>query len=84
MKYFVDIKIMPLKVLLDPQGKVVTQSIKNLGLNTISNIRVGKHINLEVEAETIEKANSLVDEACKKLLCNQIMESYQIELTEIK
>lgn len=84
MKFQAAIDIMPLKVLLDPQGKAVTSGMKNLGLNQIENVRVGKHITLEIEAADKDEAASLVEEACKKLLANQIMESYEYELTEVE
>ncbi len=74
---------MPLKALLDPQGKAVTGSMKNLNLSEIDNVRIGKHITLEVNANDDASANAKVDEACKKLLCNQIMEFYEFRLTKI-
>ena len=80
MKFKAEIDVMPLKNLLDPQGKAVTTSMKNLGLPEIGNVRVGKHISLSVEAEDEAKAKVKVDEACKKLLANEIMESYEFEL----
>ncbi len=83
MKFLADIDVMPLKALLDPQGKAVTGSMKNLGLQEIQNVRIGKHISLEIEANTLEIATAKVDEACKKLLCNQIMEFYEFKLTQI-
>jgi len=84
MKFIADIDVMPIKALLDPQGKAVTGSMKNLGLAEIQNVRIGKHITLEVEAESESMAGSKVDEACKKLLCNQIMEFYEFKLTDVK
>lgn len=75
---------MPLKALLDPQGKAVTGSMKNLNLPEIDNVRIGKHISLEVEAPSKDVAQAKVDEACKKLLCNQIMEFYEFELHAAK
>jgi phosphoribosylformylglycinamidine synthase len=84
MKYIAEIDVMPLKALLDPQGKAVTGSMKNLGLPEIANVRIGKHISLEIEAESKELAHSKVDDACKKLLCNQIMEFYEFKLNEVK
>ena len=51
MKFLAEINIMPLKTLLDPQGKAVSSSMKNINLEEISNVRIGKHITLEVEAE---------------------------------
>ena len=67
---------------LDPQGKAVTASMKNVGLPEIENVRIGKHITLELDAASKEAAKTKVDEACKKLLANQIMESYTFELLE--
>ncbi len=82
MKYRAEIDVMPLKALLDPQGKAVTGSMKNLGLPEIENVRIGKHITLEVEASSKDIAETKVDEACKKLLANQIMEFYKFEIFE--
>jgi len=82
MKYSASITIMPLKALLDPQGKAVTMSMKNLQLSEIDNVRIGKHITLEVEAGTREDAGNKVDIACKKLLANPIMESYEFVIQE--
>ncbi|MHB8262086.1 MAG: phosphoribosylformylglycinamidine synthase subunit PurS [Bacteroidia bacterium] len=82
MKFIAEIDVMPLKALLDPQGKAVTGSMKNLNLPEINNVRIGKHISLEVDAVTKDAAKTKVDEACKKLLCNQIMEFYEFELRE--
>jgi phosphoribosylformylglycinamidine synthase PurS subunit len=82
MKFQAEINVMPKKEILDPQGKAVTGSMKNLGLSEIQNIRIGKHISLEIEATTKEAATQKVDEACKNLLANLIMESYSFELTE--
>lgn len=82
MKYRAEIDVMPLKALLDPQGKAVTGSMKNLGLPEIQNVRIGKHITLEVEAASKDAATQKVDEACKKLLANQIMEFYEFEIFE--
>lgn len=82
MKFKAHIDIMPLAALLDPQGKAVSQSMGNVGLSEISGVRIGKHITLEVEAASKDVASTKVDEACKKMLCNQIMESYTFELEE--
>ena len=84
MKFRAEIDVMPLKALLDPQGKAVTSSMKNVGLPEIENVRIGKHITLELEAASKDAAKTKVDEACKKLLANQIMESYEFELFENK
>ena len=83
MKFIAEVNIMPLKQILDPQGKAVTGSMKNLGLQEIHNVRVGKHITLEVEAQNEVIAHQKVEEACQKLLANLIMESYEFELKAI-
>lgn len=82
MKFNASITIMPLKALLDPQGKAVTHSMKNLNLSEIENVRIGKHITLEVEAASKDAASEKVETACKKLLANPIMESYEFVLVE--
>ncbi len=82
MKFIAEINIMPLKEILDPQGKAVTGSMKNLGLPEIQNVRVGKHITLELEAQNEDIAHQKVNEACRKLLANLIMESYEFDLKE--
>jgi len=57
--------------------------MKNLGLSEIQNIRIGKHISLEIEAANAEIAHAKVEEACKNLLANLIMESYSFKIEQI-
>ena len=84
MKTFhAEIDVMPKKEILDPQGKAVTGSMKNLGLSEIQNVRIGKHISLQIEAESEQAAHAKVDEACKNLLANLIMESYSFKLEQV-
>ncbi len=80
MIFFAEIKIMPLKELLDPQGKAVMGGLSNLGLKNIEDVRIGKHINLQIEVFTKEEAYSIAEEAAKKLLANAVMEEYEIEI----
>lgn len=82
MKFIAHINVMPQKALLDPQGRAVSGSMKNLDLPEIENVRIGKHITLEVEAASTEIAIEKVDTACKKLLANPIMESYTFEVMQ--
>ena len=81
MKFTAEIDIMPHKALLDPQGKAVSNNMGNVGLSEITNVRIGKHITLEVEAENEATARQKVDEACSKLLANKIMETYDFRIT---
>ncbi|HAW52883.1 MAG TPA: phosphoribosylformylglycinamidine synthase [Flavobacteriales bacterium] len=83
MKFKAEIDIMPLKALLDPQGKAVTSSLKNLDLQTIENVRIGKHISMEIEASDKAEAESKVEDACKKLLANQLMESFEYHVESL-
>ena len=83
MKFTAEINIMPLKSLLDPQGKAVSASMANVGISEIKNVRIGKHITLEIEAENNEIASLKVEEACKNMLCNQIMESYEFTIEKV-
>jgi phosphoribosylformylglycinamidine synthase PurS subunit len=80
MKFLAEIDVMPLKALLDPQGRAVTGVLKNIGLAELENVRIGKHITVEVDAESEENAKQKVEEACKKLLANPIMESFNYTL----
>jgi phosphoribosylformylglycinamidine synthase PurS subunit len=82
-KFQAEIDVMPKKEILDPQGKAVSGSMKSLGLSEIDNIRIGKHITLEIDAENAEVAHDKVDQACKSLLANLIMESYTFEIKAI-
>ena len=82
MKFKAEIDVMPLDALLDPQGKAVTQSMGNLGLTEVSDVRIGKHIRLFIEADSKATAEAKADEACKKILANEIMESYSVEVVE--
>lgn len=82
MKYTAHINIMPLKELLDPQGKAVNNSLHNLGLTQVQDVRIGKHITVSLDAASKDEAESLVKEACTKLLANQVMESFEFSLTE--
>lgn len=83
MKFIAEIDIMPLKALLDPQGKAVSGSMKNVGLPEITNVRIGKHITLEVEAISEVEASKKVEKACSGILCNQIMEAYNFRIKSV-
>ena len=80
MKYIAEINVMPHKNLLNPQGKAVSGSMAAIGLPQISNVRVGKHISLEIEAANELEASQKADEACKKLLANQVMEYFEFTI----
>ena len=81
MIFTVQIKVMPLKDLLDPQGKAVMGGLQNLGLNNISDVRIGKHIDLQIEADSKENALATAESAAKKLLANPVMETFEITVS---
>lgn len=82
MKFTAHINIMPLRELLDPQGKAVNGSLHNLGLHQVQDVRIGKHVTLSLEAANKDEAEKLASEACKKLLANQVMEAFDFTITE--
>lgn len=83
MNFRAEINVMPQKALLDPQGKTVHQSMQLLGLKNISNVRIGKHIVVELEASNESEAKVKVEKACKELLANQVMEHYEYVLVAL-
>jgi len=80
MTYSVQVTIMPLKELLDPQGKAVMGGLENLGLTGVQEVRIGKNITLQVEAATPEQAKFIAEEASKKLLANPVMEYFEVSV----
>lgn len=82
MKYTAHINVMPLKELLDPQGKAVNNSLHNLGLAQVHSVRIGKHITLAIEATSKEEAETMAHDACKKLLANPVMEQFDLSVIE--
>ena len=78
MMYTVEVKVMPLKELLDPQGKAIVGGLQNLGLKNVEDVRVGKNITLQINADSEERAKQIAEEAGKKLLANPVMEYYEI------
>ena len=80
MIFSVQVKVMPLKELLDPQGKAVMGGLQNLGLTHVSDVRIGKNIALQVEAGSAEQAKTIAEEASRKLLANPVMEYFEISV----
>jgi phosphoribosylformylglycinamidine synthase PurS subunit len=82
MNFKAEIDVMPLKELLDPQGKAVAHGLQKMNFNEVEDVRVGKHITIKLNASSKEEANAKVEEACKKLLANPIMEGYRFEVVQ--
>lgn len=83
MSYRVEIKVMPHKELLDPQGKAVLGGLSNLGLTNVADVRVGKNITLQVEAASLDQATALGREAAQKLLANPVMEYFEVQAEKV-
>lgn len=83
MKFLASIDIMPQKEILDPQGKAVKLGLHNLGIDNINDVRIGKHITLDVEADSQATAEAMVKTACEKLLANMVMEEFSYTLLEV-
>lgn len=84
MKQFnakVEVKLKP--VVLDPQGKAVLSALHNLGFSDITDTRVGKLIELKINEENREKAEEKIEQVCKKLLANPVIEDYNIMIDEV-
>jgi phosphoribosylformylglycinamidine synthase subunit PurS len=84
MKFVAEINVMPLKALLDPQGKAVGMTMHNIGFSEVSNVRVGKHITMEIDAPSKDIALEKVNEACSKILSNPVMEGFEYTVKEKK
>jgi len=80
MRFSIQVKVMPLKELLYPQGKAVMGGLENLGLDGICDVRIGKNIILEVEANSEEDAIKIAEDASKKLLANPVMEYFEVSV----
>ena len=82
MIYTAEINVMPLKELLDPQGKAVHHGLNNLGMKQVNDVRIGKHMILRIEADNADSAKEIAENACKKLLANPVMEHYELSIHE--
>lgn len=83
MKFQAAINIMPKKEILDPQGKAVSGSMKNIGLPEVENVRIGKHITFQLSASSAEDAQQKAETACSKLLANVIMEEFEVVISPL-
>jgi phosphoribosylformylglycinamidine synthase subunit PurS len=80
MNFSVQVKVMPLKELLDPQGKAVMGGLENLGIKTVQDVRIGKSIQLQVDAASPDEAKKIAEDASIKLLANPVMEYFEISV----
>ena len=79
-KVFVTLK----KSILDPQGKAVEQGIHSLGFESVSNVRIGKYVEMDIETDLNEEAEIMTKQISEKLLANLVMESFSFTTEPIK
>ena len=70
------------KYILDPKGKAAREALHNLGYTTIDDVRIGKFIEINIEASSEKEAETIAADACSKLLANQVMEDFTIQITK--
>ena len=68
------------KDVLDPQGEMVGKTLKNMGYESIVKVRQGKYFEIELDEKDKEKSKKIIEEICKKLLTNVVIEDYKIDL----
>ena len=83
MKFIANVTVMPKAELLDPQGKTVAKNMKHLAIEGIGDVRIGKHITLDIDAASEAEAAQKTELACKKLLANLIMENYSFAIKAV-
>lgn len=81
--YLSRIKVTLRKSILDPQGKTVEHSIQSLGYKNVKDTRIGKYIELKIDAGSENDAKKITDEICKKLLANPVMEDYEFSVIKL-
>ncbi|MBL7802369.1 MAG: phosphoribosylformylglycinamidine synthase subunit PurS [Saprospiraceae bacterium] len=81
MKFVAEIDIMPHKELLDPQGKTALNNLKHLHLTGVTDLRIGRHVSMSIEAATEAEAREKVETACQKLFANLIVETYSYSIS---
>lgn len=81
--YKAKINITLRKSILDPKGKAAHHALQNLGLTDVSSVRIGKFIEMDIQADSDKEAYEQADTACTKLLANEVMEDYQINIEKV-
>lgn len=82
--YKAQINVTLRKSILDPKGKAAREALQNLGYSQIKDVRIGKYIELNIDAKNEEDAKSAAREACEKLLANAVMEDFTVEILPVK
>lgn len=70
------------KSILDPQGKAAHHALQNLGMKEIDSVRIGKFIEMDIDADTKNRAQQIAEDACTQLLANEVMEDFEVIIQE--
>ena len=73
--------VLPKQEVLDPQGQAIRQSLHALGYDEVADVRLGKYVEVTLHGKDLEAARARIDEMCRRLLANQVIEDYRFELT---
>jgi phosphoribosylformylglycinamidine synthase len=82
MLFLAEIDIMPHPELLDPQGKAVLNNLDQIDVKSVTDVRIGRHITLSIEAESASEAQLMIEKACQNLLANPIVELYRFTIQQ--
>jgi phosphoribosylformylglycinamidine synthase len=82
MNYTAEINVMLKEGISDPQGQIIERALPALGYSEVSDVRVGKRIQLSLEADTQDEALTRANEMCERLLANTVIESYEVSIDE--
>lgn len=83
-KYKAKVRITLRKSILDVQGKTVEKALHSIDFDILTNVRIGKYVEMDVDAQNDGQAEAFLDDACKKLIANPIIEDYSIEIEEVE
>lgn len=83
MKFLIEVDVMPFPEISDPQGQTVERALPKIGFGAIESVRMGKHLELVVEAANEEAAKEIVAQACNKFLANPVIEGYILRVRNV-
>lgn len=84
INFIAEIFVFPHPEILDPQGKATLNVLHNLEFKNVTDLRIGKAMKMELMAENEDSARAVAEEACRKVLVNQVMEFYEIKIKTLE
>ena len=80
MEFVAKVYVTPQVAILDPEGKAIGNSLRSLGYSEVGDVRLGKYIVLRLKAEDAKQAEVRLDEMCRRLLANEVIEDFRFEI----